>query len=258
MDLGVLSLRSGSLDASLYDPGTGLPKLPPSHPAIIEWRAMTVIELCVVFLITNDSGYSNSSLLHLGTALLMRYGNSSGCRFRTFRLPRFWRARRGKEAAKSRSGSVPRQVVLPSKSRVTARSFEEVMDNRVCISTTINCTVFPSAISRTNIPLQNGITGSDSSTRATVAYKQDQDIQIQKLVPTTWKPRTELSLVTVSLRPSTRPPTPTHSDPSPPPSAHASPTQACPSRRPPPSQTASRQPPLSPDASPAPRCRRLR
>ncbi|KAI1789584.1 hypothetical protein LXA43DRAFT_1020264 [Ganoderma leucocontextum] len=45
VDLGVLSIRSGALDASLYDPGTGLPKLPPSHPAIIEWRAMTVIEL---------------------------------------------------------------------------------------------------------------------------------------------------------------------------------------------------------------------
>ncbi|KAH9884629.1 hypothetical protein C8Q73DRAFT_660704 [Cubamyces lactineus] len=46
VDLGVLSLRPGALDASLYpDPNSGIPKLPPSHPAIIEWRAMTVIEL---------------------------------------------------------------------------------------------------------------------------------------------------------------------------------------------------------------------
>ncbi|KAI0717825.1 hypothetical protein C8T65DRAFT_640089 [Cerioporus squamosus] len=46
LDLGVLSLRQGVLDAVLYpDPDTGIPKLPPSHPAIIEWRAMTVIEL---------------------------------------------------------------------------------------------------------------------------------------------------------------------------------------------------------------------
>ncbi|RDX45578.1 DUF1688-domain-containing protein [Lentinus brumalis] len=46
LDLGVLSLRQGVLDSSLYpDPATGIPKLPPSHPAIIEWRAMTVIEL---------------------------------------------------------------------------------------------------------------------------------------------------------------------------------------------------------------------
>ena len=48
LDLGVLSLRPGALDASLYpNPETGIPKLPPSHPAIIEWRAMTVIELYV-------------------------------------------------------------------------------------------------------------------------------------------------------------------------------------------------------------------
>ncbi|EJF59691.1 hypothetical protein DICSQDRAFT_108610 [Dichomitus squalens LYAD-421 SS1] len=46
VDLGVLSLRPGVLDASLYpDPSSSIPKLPPSHPAIIEWRAMTVIEL---------------------------------------------------------------------------------------------------------------------------------------------------------------------------------------------------------------------
>ncbi|KAI0752955.1 hypothetical protein C8Q80DRAFT_1149392 [Daedaleopsis nitida] len=46
LDLGVLSLRPGVLDASLYpDPSSGIPKLLPSHPAIIEWRAMTVIEL---------------------------------------------------------------------------------------------------------------------------------------------------------------------------------------------------------------------
>lgn len=50
MDLGVLSLRPGAIDASLYpDPSSGIPKLPPSHPAIIEWRAMTVIELYVSY-----------------------------------------------------------------------------------------------------------------------------------------------------------------------------------------------------------------
>ncbi|KAI0628934.1 DUF1688-domain-containing protein [Trametes polyzona] len=46
VDLGVLTLRPGVLDASLYpDPNSGIPRLPPSHPAIVEWRAMTVIEL---------------------------------------------------------------------------------------------------------------------------------------------------------------------------------------------------------------------
>ncbi|EIW61121.1 DUF1688-domain-containing protein [Trametes versicolor FP-101664 SS1] len=46
LDLGVLSLRPGAIEASFFpDASTGIPKLPPSHPAIIEWRAMTVIEL---------------------------------------------------------------------------------------------------------------------------------------------------------------------------------------------------------------------
>ncbi|KAI0365166.1 DUF1688-domain-containing protein [Pilatotrama ljubarskyi] len=46
VDLGVLTLRPGAIEASFYpDPSAGIPKLPPSHPAIIEWRAMTVIEL---------------------------------------------------------------------------------------------------------------------------------------------------------------------------------------------------------------------
>ena len=61
VDTGVLSLRPGALDASVYDSATGLPKLPPSHPAIIEWRAMTVIELCV-FLIP-DVRVGQSELL---------------------------------------------------------------------------------------------------------------------------------------------------------------------------------------------------
>ena len=48
LDIGVLSLRHSALDASFYpDPNSGIPKLLPSHPAIIEWRAMTVIELYV-------------------------------------------------------------------------------------------------------------------------------------------------------------------------------------------------------------------
>ncbi|KAG6809716.1 hypothetical protein H0H92_015037 [Tricholoma furcatifolium] len=42
VDLGVLTLKPGLLP---IDPISGLPKVPPSHPAIVEWRAMTVIEL---------------------------------------------------------------------------------------------------------------------------------------------------------------------------------------------------------------------
>ena len=42
IDHGVLILKP---DVLPVDPGSGLPSVPPSHPAIIEWRAMTVIEL---------------------------------------------------------------------------------------------------------------------------------------------------------------------------------------------------------------------
>ncbi|KAJ6617093.1 hypothetical protein B0H10DRAFT_2034694 [Mycena sp. CBHHK59/15] len=42
LDLGVLSLKPGALPA---DPTTGIPRVPPSHPAVIEWRALTVILL---------------------------------------------------------------------------------------------------------------------------------------------------------------------------------------------------------------------
>ncbi|KAG5652563.1 hypothetical protein H0H81_004572 [Sphagnurus paluster] len=42
VDLGVLTLKPGLLPT---DPVSGLPSVPPSHPAIVEWRAMTVIEL---------------------------------------------------------------------------------------------------------------------------------------------------------------------------------------------------------------------
>jgi hypothetical protein len=46
VDLGVMSLKPLAIPASYY-PSTSseIPRLPPSHPAIVEWRAMTVIEL---------------------------------------------------------------------------------------------------------------------------------------------------------------------------------------------------------------------
>ena len=44
VDLGVLILKEGALPIDLK---SGLPRVAPSHPAIVEWRAMTVIELCV-------------------------------------------------------------------------------------------------------------------------------------------------------------------------------------------------------------------
>ncbi|EJD02016.1 DUF1688-domain-containing protein [Fomitiporia mediterranea MF3/22] len=46
MDIGVLSLKPGAIPTSFYpDPSSAIPRLPPSHPAIVEWRAMTIIEL---------------------------------------------------------------------------------------------------------------------------------------------------------------------------------------------------------------------
>jgi hypothetical protein len=45
VDFGVLSLRSGAIPQTFYPDPSNIPRLPPSHPAIIEWRAMTVIEL---------------------------------------------------------------------------------------------------------------------------------------------------------------------------------------------------------------------
>jgi len=46
VDLGVLSLKPLAIPASYYPSASSeIPRLPPSHPAIVEWRAMTVIEL---------------------------------------------------------------------------------------------------------------------------------------------------------------------------------------------------------------------
>ncbi|KAF7332599.1 hypothetical protein MKEN_00142700 [Mycena kentingensis (nom. inval.)] len=45
MDLGVLSLKPNPPEALGVDAASGVPRAPPTHPAIIEWRAMTVILL---------------------------------------------------------------------------------------------------------------------------------------------------------------------------------------------------------------------
>jgi hypothetical protein len=45
IDLGVLSFRPQTLSP---DPKTGIPHAPASHPAIIEWRAMTIVELYAI------------------------------------------------------------------------------------------------------------------------------------------------------------------------------------------------------------------
>jgi hypothetical protein len=49
VDFGVLQLKPGALGAEFYAAGGDIPRLSPSHPAIVEWRALTVIELCVSF-----------------------------------------------------------------------------------------------------------------------------------------------------------------------------------------------------------------
>lgn len=45
VDFGVLTLRPGVLSPECYSDEGIIPRLKPSHPAIVEWRAMTVIEL---------------------------------------------------------------------------------------------------------------------------------------------------------------------------------------------------------------------
>ena len=45
IDFGVLTLRPNVLTSECYPDDSGIPRLPPSHPAVVEWRAMTVIEL---------------------------------------------------------------------------------------------------------------------------------------------------------------------------------------------------------------------
>lgn len=45
VDFGVLTLRPTVLPSECYAHGSDIPRLKPSHPAIVEWRAMTVIEL---------------------------------------------------------------------------------------------------------------------------------------------------------------------------------------------------------------------
>jgi Protein of unknown function (DUF1688) len=46
VDLGVLSLKALAIPAAYFPTASSpIPRLPPSHPAIVEWRAMTVIEL---------------------------------------------------------------------------------------------------------------------------------------------------------------------------------------------------------------------
>ena len=42
VDFGVLTLKKDKFSTVSE---SGIPRIPPSHPAIIEWRAMTVIEL---------------------------------------------------------------------------------------------------------------------------------------------------------------------------------------------------------------------
>jgi hypothetical protein len=47
------------------DEKTGLPRVAPGHPAIVEWRAMTVVLLCVFF-----SGFGLALLLCVGMELV--------------------------------------------------------------------------------------------------------------------------------------------------------------------------------------------
>jgi len=45
IDLGVLTLRREAFSPAVFSQSTEIPRIPPSHPAVVEWRAMTVIGL---------------------------------------------------------------------------------------------------------------------------------------------------------------------------------------------------------------------
>lgn len=86
VDFGVLTLRPGVL-SSEHDADTdvpnvrgNIPRLPPSHPAVVEWRAMTVIELCVITVFVCQS-------LRLMTYFLFRDRIAEGLR-RKYNLSR--------------------------------------------------------------------------------------------------------------------------------------------------------------------------
>lgn len=60
VDLGVLTLRTDTLSPADFPDGhehlrSGIPRLSPAHPAVVEWRAMTVIELCVTLCSRRDT-----------------------------------------------------------------------------------------------------------------------------------------------------------------------------------------------------------
>ena len=57
VDFGLLSLRPVVLPAEYFpdDNTSSIPRLPLSHPAIVKWRAVTVIELPILFVFAYDS-----------------------------------------------------------------------------------------------------------------------------------------------------------------------------------------------------------
>jgi len=64
VDFGVLTLRSGVLSPEHFQDGSAIPRLEPSHPAVVEWRAMTVIELFVPPFLSPDACSSRSQRSH--------------------------------------------------------------------------------------------------------------------------------------------------------------------------------------------------
>lgn len=128
VDFGVLTLKTDALPSSFY-PHTSstIPRLPPSHPAIIEWRAMTVIELCV-------QAYLFPCLINFRhTGIESRQPSEPRSPTHLSHYRKYWKALHGKEDVRShKSCAVGAEVDLQSKSRAMERSFE--MNIRVCIN----------------------------------------------------------------------------------------------------------------------------
>lgn len=72
VDFGVLKLRPDVLPPEYLPDRSTIPRLPPSHPAVVEWRAMTVIELSVSPLFVFDMAPDGNDAIHAPSSCSQR------------------------------------------------------------------------------------------------------------------------------------------------------------------------------------------
>ncbi len=105
IDFGVLNLKKEMLTHFYPDPLSSIPRIPPSHPVIVEWRAMTVICL----LVCGPSLYDHALMWRTETESPQPFVRSSVLQI--CRCHRSWRVQHGRADARSLSKNVPTLVV---------------------------------------------------------------------------------------------------------------------------------------------------